>query len=223
MPVWPPQGEASFEFKMPCCECAQDCYLTIPTLLIDGDDTPYASEAAAIAALAAQVASCLVEQSVPASGDSVDLFTASFAAGTSVLSIARTDSTSMNPQAGGGSMLFRCIATAAGGISVDYSLVPNASPTFLGAGVAVYDTAGTLIDAISDSQFDVTSISGTFNLTIPTDGQYDVWLTYGTGPSMNLATQLDYTASVYSSGAFSVCPVRAAWDDAGTTTYLLCI
>lgn len=216
--VWPPQGEASFEFKMPCCECAQDCFLTMPTLLIDGDDTPYADATAAAAALAAQVASCLVEQTVAASGDVIDLFTASFATGTSVLSIARTDSTVSNPQAGGGSMLFRCIATAAGGISIDYSLTPNASPTFLVVDVNVYDTAGSLIDSASDIQFDTVSLSGTFNLTIPTDGQYDVKISYGTGPSMNLATQLVFTADAYSAGAFSVCPVRAAYAD----TFLEC-
>lgn len=199
------------------------CYITLPTVLMNGTDTPYASQALAQAALTDYVAGCMVQQNPPASGEQVDLFTASFAS--SVLSIARTHSVTTNPEVGAGAVLFSCNVTALGGLQIDYTLNANVAPHIMGLAVQVYAVADvvTPVDTDSDTQLDVASISGTFNLTVPSDGVYYVFMSYGIYSSGGSpVTSLAYTGDHSSGGALSICAARAAWDNGGTTEYVYC-
>lgn len=59
--IWPPQDTGLFELKKPCCACPSSCpgALLLPLAEGEGVET-YASEAAALAAMADYVGDCLV-------------------------------------------------------------------------------------------------------------------------------------------------------------------
>lgn len=205
-------------YAFPCCDCGV-CYLTLPTLLIDGDETPYADLSTAQAALTDLVAGCMVQQS-PTNNDVV--FSASMTGET--LNISREEDATIDPELAGAAVLFACQATAAGGIAIDYAVNTNAAPSVLGISVAVYAESDlvTPVDSDSDGAPDVSTLSGTFNLTIPSDGVYLVFITYGVAPGDDPILSMDLTASCSSGAAWSICEARAAWDDSGTTAYEAC-
>lgn len=193
------------------------CYLTL-----QDSGVPYPDLVSAQAAILARTAGCMVEQTIPVNpGCVVDLFTASL--GGSVLNIARTDSNSTPGDiAEGGTVSFNCYLTA-GTLTVGYTLTPDNSPTFLSLQGTLLDEFGATVDAFGDAQFNSTGLSGFPSLNVPSDGFYSVTIQYGTGPAMNLAAALAMTAAISASGTFTVCRVRAEWDDGGGVNYEACV
>lgn len=216
---------------LPCCVLpVSACELTMPTLLIDGTTTNYSNLASATAAITAQAASgCLTEyvlgepsyqtlNSISSSVTSSILTFQAIITGTTDLSGGSVSS---------GSCLERVHVTAAGGINVFQNLTTNHGglpDVNRSVNVTIYaDDGTTIVDSgISGDTPFTNYASGTFNLTVPTDGFYYVHTTWQAQTTFaSIQGTMDSTIS--SGGTITFCTIRAAYDDgSGGTAYVVC-
>jgi len=204
---------------LPCCVTSLGgCFITLPTLLYDGTTTPYADLAEATAAINDRTADCLIEynpQNGP--GQSQGAVTASVASG--VLSVSNTATSPVSsPLSPNG--LCRVYLTAASDLAVSYNIFTSGASVELGVTVSLWEDDGsTLVDDQTNSSPAGTTLSGTFNFTVPADGYYYVILN---SSGVFIADPFSMTAQFTANGGGNAdfCTVRAAYG--GTPSYLIC-
>lgn len=204
------------------CECPEpsECYLTIPTLLMDGDDTPYADETAAAAALAALVSGCIAEMVAIGGGSSRGSHSTVFSSGT----LAFDSTVSTDAQGAGDQILVRLKFDAAATITIHgvATISSSGSAPYAGGLVAsLFDSSGSPVD--SDVAVVTTlNIDETVTVSVPSAGEYDLMINMGSGTeeggsgSASSTNSIDITADQ----PFTPCTVRAA--HGGTPDYLVC-
>lgn len=200
------------------------CFLTIPTLVMDGDDTPYANEGTAITAMAERISDCLVEMvDVVAAGGTRGTNSASFVAGT----LAYDSTVSTNAGDGSGDqILARLSFASAATISVHGvgSVVSSGSAPYFGIlAVSLYDASGALVDSASAPVASL-SIDETVMVSVPSAGEYFLDVNMGASPSPGGAGSASSTNSfdITADQPFTPCEPRAAYDDGGGTSYVSC-
>ncbi len=180
MPVWPPQGRASFAYKTPCCECPVLCSFVIPRDITLGGTTEYDDATIAQDAINDQVSSCLVYSEIQPV--MYDLFFVE--AGTSVLDLEYVYGVSCPPPpppfpppppviCGADLIQWFGIAAKTGMISIPYSVVTTAVSSAVDdiVEITIYDQSYSVVATATDSTQGDTS--GTFNITLP-NGNYIV-------------------------------------------------
>jgi len=197
--VWPPQGEASFEYKMPCCECPVECWYTIG---------PYADLTEATAAIAADVEGCFVFFDPATITGS--LLSRSISSGTASLTINES-LTNLDFAEVGDTLSFGFYAIEAGTAILDYSVT---------GGSAQNDANITLSDDSGIVDFQIVSDTGQIVFSIPAAGCYYVniqWIVNSDmDPSVTGTVQFIFTLQV----GWEFSTVRASY---GTPTeYLVC-
>lgn len=198
-----------------CCQEPPECWLTMPTLLIDSTETPYADETTAQAAIDDQAYDCLLE-AVAAATNRTSL-TASLSGGQMTINEQLDDS----PFVGGDSFVTRCYLTAANGLDYSYNVsVDSANVNYL---IQLYEDDGTtLVDSFNDFDFMGSSISGSGNLAFSADGYHYVKIFVSSGPAITPSTSLTFSGTIDGGSGASYCPIRAAYDDGVGTSYLIC-
>lgn len=226
--------EASLFTSVPgvrCCDCP-GCFLTMPTLLIDGTTTNYTNSTNAAAAIAAQATSgCLTEYILgEPSYQTLNSISSSVTSSVLTFQAIITGTTDLSGNSvSSGSCLERIQVTSAGGVNVfqnlttDHGGLPDVNRSVT---VSVYADDGTTLESTgssSDTPF-TNYASSTFNLTVPSDGFYYVLTTWQAITNAFASLQGTMDSTVSSGGAITFCTIRAAYDDgSGGTAYVLCV
>jgi hypothetical protein len=206
---------AIFAADIGCLPCCAVCYLDMPTQIIDGTTDPYASEAAAEAAIAAQTPSgCLAEGNPPGIDQTRDVFTSSFSGGVFDVESNWTYDT--------GALIYntffcRVYLSAADGLSIDYDFVSTGGGLPDSAIYVYEDDQTTLVD----SSLGLANTTGTFAPTIATDGYY--WILCLTSDLDPGPATSEIRISVTGGAALFPCTARALWDDTVDTGSVICV
>lgn len=205
-----------------CCGEAEPCYFTfppvsgfpIPIFPIDGTDSPYPDEATAEDALANQAGDCLTYLTPRLDELISRTFSATLPGNVLTVSdVTVRASSSEYSQAAA----FKGYFLAAAGLSIAYNFDWSAAADAGALLIEVYDITGTVVDSFSISSVPA---SGTFNVTIPSDGFYYVLVS--SQVSQSTPTGGTYTLEFEADGGASAqfCVVRAAYGE--TPDYLVC-
>jgi len=201
-------------YAFPCCDCG-GCFLTLPGLLIDATDTPYADQTTAQTALTDQTVGCIAEYAIYGGGpgETRNAITASQNGTTTVVTLTDDISgfvTSSN-------MLIGFRLSAAGNVSIGYDLALTGATSGAVTADLYQDDQATLEDTATASTGSGGG-TGTLTVTVPDNGTYYLLFSYG-GDGTDLTIEWVITPPATD---LRLCDVRAAWDDSGTTKYEAC-
>jgi hypothetical protein len=161
--VWPPQGEASFEFKMPCCECAPECSFFLPIT--------YDTLAEAEAALLNDVIDCRCYFYPYGDGPQTNTFSYDGDSFTALCSVSTSIDSGIGVQ-----MVLRGTLPA-GDMLISWdsgSLICNSGITATEYGsFSIFDTD------LNEYTVPITLSSGTATLNVPVAGCYQIVIGYG--------------------------------------------
>lgn len=190
------------------------CFLTMPTTLIDGTTTPYTDLPTAQAAMNDQAYDCLLE-ALAGSTNRTSL-SANVAGSTMTINEALNDS----PFVGGDSFIARVYLTAANGLGYSYNVTVN--QFCADYQIDLYaDDQTTVVDSFHDQDAFGPTVSGSGNLTVPSDGYYYVRVNVSGCPSFPTASDsLTFTGTLNVGAGGAFCQPRAAYG--GTPDYVNC-
>lgn len=204
------------------CACGtSDCFLTLPTVAMDGDATPFADVSAATAALGARASGCLFEFPPSGGGAVRGSHSSSFSSGT----LAYASSMSTTGPGSGDNVLCKLKFAAAATITVrgilSVSTVAGGPYSVVLGGLLLAADGLTVVASDGLSEPDL-SLDRTITLAVPAAGEYYLSLSIGGGPTEELEEAASSTQSyaITANQVFSVCPVRAAYG--GTPDYVVC-
>jgi hypothetical protein len=185
----------------------------MPTVVIDGSDTPYADEATATTAIANQAIDCLIQIDTSNSATNIS-------AAVTVEVLDTTDALDNPPDSLTRTYVAKVDVAGACDLLMDYDLLWDASAGY-GVGIEVYQEDGTTLEDSDSTSGTATHPTGTLTCTITAAGLYWVKVNYGEAPGGS-PTSLDATISLYSTDPLTWCTISgAAWDD-GTTGTVTC-
>lgn len=206
-------------YAFPCCDCGV-CYLTMPTLIIDGSETPYADLSTAQTALTDYAPGCIGEFSPwVGPGRTRGTYTASQNVTTKVVSFS-DDQTGIIPE---GTFLIAFKLDASGNVTVDYDMALTLSDS--GAvTIELYQSDQTTLEDSDTVALGSSGGTGTLTVTVPDTSVYYLKVTYTAVATDGESTNtMIFSADINPPDAdLNLCAVRAAWDDSGTTAYEAC-
>lgn len=196
------------------------CFFTMPTLLIDGDETPYADLSAAQTALSAFAHGC-IGQFTPFDGPgrSRGTYVASQDGTTKVVSMG-DDLFGAVPSA---AFSFSFSLGGAGNLSIGYDVALTLSDSGVFV-VELYQADQTTLQDSDSASLGASGGSGTLAVTVPDSSVYYLKISYtatasGGETDNTLVVSADVTPPA---GVLGLCAVRAAWDDGGGVNYVAC-
>ncbi len=210
------------------CTCCGNnvvgCNFTLPTPILDADFTPpYANISVATSVIANNTAGCLIQHQIAGTTPTINNVNATvISAG--ILNV-RCNYVSTDAAAQHDDELLRGYFYAASGITVTYALQSNIAIDFLQARVDLYlDDGYTTSNSQSAFALLATSISGSFNIPIPSDNYYYLEFINDysvTGLNGAFTAFSNCTANGGTSANF--CSIRAAYTNGNATDYLVCV
>lgn len=200
-----------------CCDCSQrmspcdscsfvgNCCMTLPTLVIDDNVSPYANLVTAQSALSSSTSNCLIQIN-----GNMSSHTASVSSDVLSINLINTNhSTSVSST--NSFFSFHCANSSS--LNIDFSLVASQTMNVLTINFQLYDGNWNSISTTSRNTSSNTTLSGSVNIDVPNKGQFYIRLTASAFLSI-FSSSFSQTTSISGSGdTISFCTIRAGYVD----------